>query len=149
MIVTFTNKYIDSVCGNFSRERDAMPTDMIEMKSFIGLLYIAGMHKSRKKNLDDLWDSSRFGIEIFRLTMSIRRFLFLLCPFRFDDQKTLQQRRKIDRLAPIRDLLGEFVKTASPVTQMDLTSLLMRNWRPFEVDVLLYSIFRRYQPSKV
>lgn len=42
-IVQNTNSYIDSMKENFSRARDANPTNPTELKAFIGLLYMAGV----------------------------------------------------------------------------------------------------------
>lgn len=110
IIVSFTNQYIEVVQHNYSRPRDAKKTNKTEIKAFIGLLYIAGIHKSGKLNLADLWDSNGFGIEIFRLTMGINRFRFLLMAVRFDDRQTRAERKAQDRLAPIRDIFEKFVK---------------------------------------
>jgi hypothetical protein len=74
MIVTYTNQYIESIRSNYERERNALPTDVAEMRAFIGLLYLAGMHTAGRKSLQDLWDCNVFGIEIFQLTMSEYRF---------------------------------------------------------------------------
>ncbi|GBM05530.1 hypothetical protein AVEN_94804-1 [Araneus ventricosus] len=47
------------------------------MKAFIVLLYLAGVYRGSRLNMDDLWDTNGDGIETFRLTMSLRRFDFL------------------------------------------------------------------------
>ncbi|XP_068086415.1 piggyBac transposable element-derived protein 4 [Anabrus simplex] len=110
MIVNHTNQYIDSIREAYSRPRDVLHTDKSEIKAFIGLLYLTGLYKAGRTSLEDLWDNEGFGIEIFRLTMSLKRFRFILQTLRFDDQVTRQQRRQIDRLAPVRELFEEFVK---------------------------------------
>ena len=46
MIVTYTNQYMDTIRHKFCRERDIRDTDVIELKAFIGLLYLAGVYKS-------------------------------------------------------------------------------------------------------
>ncbi|KAL3278237.1 hypothetical protein HHI36_013575 [Cryptolaemus montrouzieri] len=43
IIVQSTNQYIDSIKSSFSRARDATPTDLIELKAFIGLLFLIGI----------------------------------------------------------------------------------------------------------
>lgn len=45
IIVTYTNQYIETIRNNFSRERDIKPTDRIEIRAFIGLLYLAGAYR--------------------------------------------------------------------------------------------------------
>lgn len=47
----------------------------------------------------------RFGIEIYRLGMSIKRFLPLLRWLRYDRKDSKEERKAIDKLAPIRDFL--------------------------------------------
>lgn len=36
LIVTYTNQHIDSVKERFQRERDCRPTDLIEIKAWVG-----------------------------------------------------------------------------------------------------------------
>ncbi|KAL4130781.1 hypothetical protein QTP88_008170 [Uroleucon formosanum] len=110
IITSCTNKYIISIAGNFERERDANPTSESEIESLIGLLILAGVNRSGRQNLEDLWDQSGFGVEIFHVTMSLKRFRFLLRCLRFDDMGDRIQRREIDKLAPIRELFELFVE---------------------------------------
>jgi len=57
---------------------------LIEIKSVIGLLYLAGVKKSAHINLNEFWHTDGTGIELFRLVMSLRRFRLLLRALRFD-----------------------------------------------------------------
>ena len=41
--------------------------------------------------------------------MSLKRFRFLLRVLRFDDRTTRQERKTLDRLAPIREIFDKFV----------------------------------------
>ena len=43
-VVTCTNQYINFVKDNYARNRDANCTDVIELKAFIGLVYLAGAY---------------------------------------------------------------------------------------------------------
>ncbi|XP_024083616.1 uncharacterized protein LOC112127235 [Cimex lectularius] len=54
LIVKYTNQYIDSVKSKFARERDAKETDIIEIKAFIGLLYLAGAYRGNRHSLEEL-----------------------------------------------------------------------------------------------
>lgn len=47
---------------------------------------------------------------MFWLTMSLQRFRFLMRVIRTDDKKTREERRKYDKLAPIREIFDSFVK---------------------------------------
>lgn len=109
IIVTYTNQKIEAVSENFARERDHKPTTIPEIKALLGLLYLAGVRKANRLNTEDLWKTDGSGIEAFRLTMSITRFRFLLRYLRFDDLHSRDQRKKLDKLAPIRDIFDQFV----------------------------------------
>ncbi|KAJ8962229.1 hypothetical protein NQ318_018201 [Aromia moschata] len=85
-IVNFTNIEIQKETEKFSRYRDIYPTNLDEVRALIGLS----------------------GIEVFRLTMSLRRFRTLLRFIRFDDIETRQERVALDKLAPIRTLFDHF-----------------------------------------
>jgi hypothetical protein len=62
------------------------------MVACIGLLYMAGAFKSNRQNLEDLWADDETGVEFFRLTMSLKRFRFILQCLRFDDRATRKAR---------------------------------------------------------
>ncbi|KAK9716951.1 Transposase IS4 [Popillia japonica] len=119
-IVKYTNQYIEFILSEYAKSRDASKTDFIEIKAFIGLFYLAGVYKSARLTLEDLWaskikafiglfylagvyKSARLtledlwasngdGIEIFRLTMSLSRFRFIMRCLRFDDRETRPER---------------------------------------------------------
>lgn len=109
IILLHTNNQINSVQNRYSRDRDAKQTDKIELKAFLGLLYLAGFHRNNRLNLMDLWNTDGTGIELFRLTMSLRRFRFLHNCIRFDDKSTRPERLKVDKLAAVRDIFSLFV----------------------------------------
>lgn len=109
-IVLCTNIYIDSIKEKFVRERDAKYVSKNELLAFIGLLILSGVKKAGHTSFLELWATDGSGIEIFRSCMSYKRFLFLLRVIRFDNINTRQQRREIDKLAPIRSVLTEFVE---------------------------------------
>lgn len=108
-IVEYTNMYIFSIKDQFERERDAKPTDVVEFKAFIGLLYLAGILKSNRQLLEEMWSEDGFGVERFRLVMSLKRFKFLIRCTRFDDPNTRKIRKLEDKLAAVRELLTMFV----------------------------------------
>lgn len=108
-IVKYTNQYIDIIKENFDRERDARHTDLVELRAFIGLLYLAGVYKANRLCLEELWGKDDDGIAKFKLVMNIKRFKFLIRCLRFDDRETRSARKELDRLAPIRDVFTKFV----------------------------------------
>ncbi|KAF2904161.1 hypothetical protein ILUMI_02014 [Ignelater luminosus] len=91
-------------------ERDIGHTDVIELKTFIGLLYLAGVYKSNRPCLDELWGQDGDGIKKFGLVMSIKRFKILIRCLRFDDRNTRSERKALDRLASIREIFEKIVK---------------------------------------
>lgn len=110
IITTSTNIYIEVVRQKFARDRDARLTNMIEIRAFIGLLYLIGSLRSSRKNLHQLWDNSKGnGLESCYLTMSEQRFRFLLRCIRFDDVRDRHVRKEVDKFSPIRELFGEMV----------------------------------------
>ena len=56
-IVKCTNIFIERVRANYARVRDAHDTNLIELRACLGLLFLAGVHKSSHTNLDDLWQT--------------------------------------------------------------------------------------------
>lgn len=97
-------KYTNIEAKNYIE--DWKPVDLIEMRAFFGLLMTAGHLKQNNTNYITLW-SKKYGSPIFRATMSLCRFKFLLRFIRFDDKTTRSVRRTTDKLAPIRDIFEE------------------------------------------
>nr|XP_022906087.1 piggyBac transposable element-derived protein 4-like [Onthophagus taurus] len=107
VIVENTNIFIGM--GNYdTSNRTARPTDIIELKALFGLLYISAMSKNNHVNAADLFRTNGTSMEIFRLTMSVQRFKFLLRYIRFDDKGTREERQRHDKLAPIREVFDAF-----------------------------------------
>lgn len=69
-------------------------TTISELKAFVGLLYLAGVVKSNRQSLKDLWRTDGTGVDIFRTTMSLQRFQFLQNAIRFDDKSTREERKQ-------------------------------------------------------
>lgn len=68
------------------------------------------MEFSNWLHVRELFSTQGAGVEIFRLVMSINRFQFLLRHLWFDDTVNREDRRKLDKLAPIREVFNAFVK---------------------------------------
>jgi hypothetical protein len=82
------------------------------LKALIGLLFIAGLLRSYHVNTAKLWTTDGTGTEIFPFALSAQRFKFLLRGLRFDNMSDREERKKIDRLAPIREILRCLRRTA-------------------------------------
>lgn len=89
--------------------KDAKFTDIIEIKAFIGILYLAGHLKSTRQNLEELWGKDGFGVDMVHLVMSIKRFVFILKCLRFDDREARVKNNEKDKLAPIREIFEKMV----------------------------------------
>uniref|UniRef100_A0A1B6JQP1 PiggyBac transposable element-derived protein domain-containing protein n=1 Tax=Homalodisca liturata TaxID=320908 RepID=A0A1B6JQP1_9HEMI len=131
-IVTCTNQRIRKVRPGYTRERDAADTSRNEIEAFIGLLYMAGILRASHLNLYDLWATDGTGVEFFRNCMNLRRFKFLIRVLRFDDADTRKHRKRLDRLAPIRDLfelLVEKCKTNFSVSEYLTVDEMLESFR--------------------
>lgn len=112
-IVSHTNEEIarrtESIANLQSYQH---PTDIVELKAFIGLLYKAGVKRNSHINVSELW-SVRDGDSFFRMTMPLNRFKFLLTTIRFDDKTTRGVRKQQDKLAAIREVWDKFIKNCT------------------------------------
>lgn len=146
-ILMYTNARIQTKLAAFqdaSKYSYMKECSRSELTAFIGLLYIAGVYRSGRQNLKDLWASDGTGIDIFRLTMSQRRFHFIQSNLCFDDMTTREARKAKDNLSPIRDIFEAFVANCNKayIPQENLT-----------IDEMLLAFrgrckFRQYIPSK-
>lgn len=109
-IVVYTNKYLDKTRKKYQRQNIIPDTDKDEIDALFGLLNLAGYLRSNHLNLKDLWCNDGFAPEYFRSVMSEQRFYILLRALRFDDIETRNDRKSIDKLAPIRVIFDGFVK---------------------------------------
>ncbi|CAH1990475.1 unnamed protein product [Acanthoscelides obtectus] len=127
-IITHTNTKIRSVqshYGKFKKKSNSRSefrpsfigeTDKTEIEAFVGLLYFLGLYKSGHEDLRSLWATDGTGRDIFRCTMSLARFSFLLCCLRFDDELTRKERMKNTKLAALGNLLKNLSKTVKETT---------------------------------
>lgn len=109
-IVEYTNQLIRIKSENYTDKSIVQQTTTLEIKAVFGLLYMSGRFRTSRLNLDDLWANDGSGVDIFRATMPLKRFRFLLSCLRFDNKDSREERRKIDKLAPIRALFDRFVE---------------------------------------
>lgn len=142
-IVENTNIFI-AISNIGTINRTARPTDLLEIRALLGLLYIAGINKASRLHASDLFKTNGTSLEIFRLTMSQARFRFLLSHIRFDDKRTREERKTLDKLAPIREFFENFNSnlpkhfSLSAYTTVDEMLPAFRGRCPFRI----------YMPSK-
>lgn len=109
-IVANTNLFIQNSALKYqSNPTFIKPTDIDEIKSLIGLFYLAGVFKAGRTNIDEFWQRDGTGLDIFWITMSLQRFRFLVQSIRFDNKETRNDRIKFDKLAPIRFIFDSFI----------------------------------------
>lgn len=118
-------------------------TDLTELKSLIGLLVMSAAQKDNHLNSEELFDSSFSGSRYISV-MSKKRFDFLINCIRFDDKLTRDERRAVDKFAPIREVFQEFIElcqkyyTPGSYVTVDEQLLAFRGRCPF----------RMYMPKK-
>lgn len=110
-VTNCTNKQLDRMRLSYGREsKHCLPTDFEEMNAFLGLLYLAGVKRAQHLNTSELWSTDGTAPEYFAATLSQRRFHTLVQAIRFDDKDTRAERAKEDNLAPVRDILHQFIE---------------------------------------
>ncbi|KAL3997113.1 hypothetical protein ACER0C_009769 [Sarotherodon galilaeus] len=77
-------------------------------KSYIGILILAGVYRSRDETTRGLW-ADKTGRAIFRATMPLYRYAQISANIRFDDKLTRPGRFSSDKLAAFRVLWEKWV----------------------------------------
>lgn len=113
-VVQWTNRKLSQCRQKYKNDNhlSLSDIDMIEMKAFIGLLIYSEVFKSGNENLDCLFATDGTGRDVFRCTMTKRRFENLLIALRFDDDISREERRKYDRAAAISGLFQKFIENS-------------------------------------
>ena len=83
--------------------------DQVDLQAYMGLLILAGVHRSNNEATKSLWDAES-GRPIFRSTMSLQQFHVLSRIIRFDDRATRPFRWRDDKLAAIRNVWDRWVE---------------------------------------
>lgn len=110
IITRWTNQKIILVREKFnSRQGFAYDTSESELRAFIGILLFLGATKSSKEALSSIWAEDGTGKPLCIAAMSQKRFIFISYCLRFDDGQSREERKKNDKLAPIRQIFDMFV----------------------------------------
>lgn len=110
IITRWTNQKIILVREKFnSRQGFAYDTSESELRAFIGILLFLGATKSSKEALSSIWAEDGTGKPLCIAAMSQKRFTFISYCLRFDDSQSREERKKNDKLAPIRQIFDMFV----------------------------------------
>ena len=81
---------------------------MIELKAFVGILYLFGVSKGNHENIRNSWSDGPMARPVFKATMSVNRFEIIRCHLRFDSIDTREERRTRDKFAPFREFWNFF-----------------------------------------
>lgn len=88
----------------------AADIDLVELKAFLGHVFYSAIFKSNDEDLSSIFASNGTGREIFRCTMTEKRFAIILIALRFDDSSTRHDRTKTDPTAAISYIFGLLLK---------------------------------------
>jgi Transposase IS4 len=119
-----------------------VPFTALELDAFLGILIAAGVHRSNKEHLDEMWQPD--ALPIYRAALSRDRFKMFLRFIRFDNAATRNERLKESKAAAISEIWNM------------LNSNLSSAYKPSEcitVDEQLFPYrgrtrFTQYLPSK-
>lgn len=60
-VILYTNMFIENIQSQFQRERECLPTDLVEIKALFGLLYYCGKLRGAHLNTLDFWVTDGTG----------------------------------------------------------------------------------------
>lgn len=142
LIVKHTNTEIELRARQYNRKQWYLEkTDKIELRAYIGLLYIAGLMKSGHLPTTVLW-SKKFGPVAFRNTMNKNRFEFLTRCLRFDNRND-RIYKKVSKKITIKG------KGRTQIPKVKITKVYADKFCPFrEVwEMFNRNCRRSYRPS--
>ena len=145
-ILHWTNRKIVQLREKYSRKNLSFlqSLELIELKAFIGLLVFTAVFKSGNETVDNLFATDGTGRDIFRCTMSKKRFLFILAAIRFDNPDNREERKKEVATAAISKIFNQFIENCqlcyTPGTCVCIDEMLV----PFRGRCK----FRMYMPKK-
>lgn len=128
-IVDCTNEKITDMSSRYGETATFVNyTDLVEVKAFLGLLYLTSVFKSNNEDVEGLFSSDGTGRDIFRATMSLKRFLFLLIALCFDSVST-RHARMSDKFCHIREIFESFIQNCkncySPGESLTIDEMLV------------------------
>ncbi|KAJ4447112.1 hypothetical protein ANN_09112 [Periplaneta americana] len=114
-IINHTNKKLDEMAASYGETATfTRYLDELELKAFIGLVFLAGIFKSNHEDVDSFFATDGTGRDIFRATMTKERYLFLLSALRFDNIETREERkRQGNKLAAISEVFDSFINNCN------------------------------------
>lgn len=144
-IIRWTNAKISIVRANYTNPTSYIKDiDLVELKSFIGLLIYSAVFKSGHEAASSLFATDGTGREIFRCVMTKERFLFVLHVLRFDNSEDRHERKKEMKEAAIGELFYKFIENSQSCYKTGLSVCIDEMLVPFRGR----SSFKMYIPNK-
>ena len=76
-ILKYTNQH---AAAHYARKKVKWdPIDMVELKTFFGILYLLGVSKGNHESIRNLWNDGPMARPVFKATMSVNRFESTRC----------------------------------------------------------------------
>ena len=101
----FHNRFADNV-DYFYRNKHCELLDIVDLKAFLGLLYLQALLKSNLSLADVIW-YHEYSNDLFAATMSMKCFQFIKCFIEFDVKETREEHWKHDKFACMRYIFDE------------------------------------------
>lgn len=109
-IVAYTNIFLEKLRSTKKKTTDVQPTSSVEINAMIELLYMLAVHKDSRVSLKELCATDGTAPDCYRAVLSKSRFCVLLSALKFNDINNRAERKKLDNLAPIRELSDNFIE---------------------------------------
>ena len=149
-IVHLTNVGIEQFRQRFQEVIDGSdkytyynPIDLVELRAYIGILYLRGAKKQNLSCGNVIWYHES-ALDIFAATMSKQRFQFLSRFIEFDDKTNRAERWKFDKFACIRDFFEEVNKRNAKMRRPSAYLAIDETLYPYRGHIG----FKQYNPSK-
>ena len=101
----FDDEMIETIMHYSNLKAASKNTEMFskeELLAYIGLSIIMGIHNDTKRSIPELWSDE--GSYHYPGTMSKHRFKDIASLITFDDKSTREEKKKIDKFAPMREI---------------------------------------------
>ncbi|XP_071055156.1 piggyBac transposable element-derived protein 4-like [Onthophagus taurus] len=118
LFLTFTNQRAKEIISKYNETHEDnlfkswQDVDVTEIRGFFAILILSGRFREAKESPVNLWTSTNISLSrpIYQACMSPNRYCDILRFLRFDDISTRTERKSLDKLAPIRDVVDNFTK---------------------------------------
>ena len=106
------------------------------MKAAIGLIYLLGVFRANRMDIEDAWATDGTRIEIFSTIMFWQHFCFFLGSTRFDDIHTRDERRLKVKFASFKNLFEKIFNDNISSYNVSYSATVNEMLAPLEENVL-------------